>query len=465
VGDRAATELAAALADRRFGARTTAASEILDRPAFPAGLPAPAPQDVKRRDELAGLHALKGAGHEAIEAKQLVGPFLRCHDVLVAEWEPVFDVPDVTFRVTQDVDLDGTEETIYSEGYFDVRWNAGAIPDVILVASPSAISVPRCDGPGEARPCKDKPEIYQVGYLTVQDAAYHDPATGFAQRPNRPRPGGLSSSPHSSPAQAPYRGDLAVHACHRLPGAAFYRVLYSYEGGAEQPFLSLSWFAGNRPAFSPPPVTLFAPDAGGWYPIQPDAQLTMPDWVLEWPSASRPNGRYDLRVEVGDASKAHIAFSDPVAFFVDNDLPTFTINSFIWAGPASGTQNILGTCPVVHRKAGENGTVTVGWSVAAGHFRNVLVAAAGCGEGDPAPTGPATDYDHWHVNSGDNSVSRSSAFSVPHTLPDGVYDFVLTGYSRHFSPDDSGATIADWFIDTAWPYSQVNLLIAVVTDP
>jgi hypothetical protein len=38
--------------------------------------------------------------------------------VLVPEWVPLVDVPDITFRVTQDVDGDGDEETIYSEGYY-----------------------------------------------------------------------------------------------------------------------------------------------------------------------------------------------------------------------------------------------------------------------------------------------------------------------------------------------------------
>ena len=35
----------------------------------------------------------------------MVGPFLRCRDVIVAEWQTFFDVPDITFRVTQDVDF------------------------------------------------------------------------------------------------------------------------------------------------------------------------------------------------------------------------------------------------------------------------------------------------------------------------------------------------------------------------
>ncbi len=468
-GEAAATQLAAGLSERRFGASTGAATRMLDQPAFPQTLPPPLPEELAEKlAHLAGRHGLDEKVHESILPHQFVGPFLRCHDVLVAEWEPIIDVPDITFRVTQDIDFDGDEELIYSEGYFDVRWNAGAIPDVTLVASPAALSVPRCDGPGEGRACTDKPEIYQVGYLTLEDPSYHDPVTGFAQRPNRPHPLGLSSSPPSTPSQAPYRGSLAVHACHRLPGGVYYRVLYSYEGGAEQPFVGLTWYAGNRPLFSPPPVTLFAPDPQGWYPIQAEAELTMPDWVLEWPTTNFADGTYVLRVEVADGSKSTIAFSDPMALAVDNQVPSILVNTFAWSGPVSGSQNLLGPCPVVHRKAGESGTITVNWTASAPHFRNVLVGAGGCGEGDPTRTGPVSDYDHWYTGFADNAASRTSTFSLPGGLgglPDGVYDFVVTAYSRHFTPDDSGATIVDWFVDQGWPYSQVNLLVAVVTDP
>jgi hypothetical protein len=63
-----------------------------------------------------------------LDLARFIGPFRRCIDIFVPEWQLVFDVPDITFRVTQDTNGDGIEETIYSEGYFDVRWDAGAIP-------------------------------------------------------------------------------------------------------------------------------------------------------------------------------------------------------------------------------------------------------------------------------------------------------------------------------------------------
>jgi hypothetical protein len=63
---------------------------------------------------------------DKLDMTKFRGPFRRCIDIVVPEWQVIVDVPDITFRVTQDTNGDGTEETIYAEGFFDVRWNAGA---------------------------------------------------------------------------------------------------------------------------------------------------------------------------------------------------------------------------------------------------------------------------------------------------------------------------------------------------
>ena len=62
---------------------------------------------------------------ERFDPRQYIGPFFRCFDVWLPEWSLILDVPDITFRVTQDVNNDSTQETIYGEGFFDVRWDAG----------------------------------------------------------------------------------------------------------------------------------------------------------------------------------------------------------------------------------------------------------------------------------------------------------------------------------------------------
>jgi len=43
-----------------------------------------------------------------VKLSQRSGPFRRCITVHVPVWTPIFDVPDITFRVTQDVDGNGS---------------------------------------------------------------------------------------------------------------------------------------------------------------------------------------------------------------------------------------------------------------------------------------------------------------------------------------------------------------------
>ena len=93
-----------------------------------------------------------------LDLGRFIGPFRRCHTVIIPEWTRITDIPDITFHVTQDVNGDGVEETIYSEGYFQVRWNAGTLPTIKLVASPIAISIPDC-GESIPIPCGNTPAI------------------------------------------------------------------------------------------------------------------------------------------------------------------------------------------------------------------------------------------------------------------------------------------------------------------
>ena len=70
----------------------------------------------------ASLNAIDLKG---LDLRHYIGPFKRCYTRFVPQWVPIVDVPDITFRVLQDIDGDGDEELIYGEGYFQVRWNAG----------------------------------------------------------------------------------------------------------------------------------------------------------------------------------------------------------------------------------------------------------------------------------------------------------------------------------------------------
>jgi hypothetical protein len=134
---------------------------------------------------------------------------------------PLLDVPDITFRVTQDVDGDGDQDVIYAESHFDVRWNSGNIPDVTLYADPIAVAGLTCDTPEV--PCENVPAITFAGLMPLVNppapaAPYHDAgsgeapnfALGYARRPNRPHPNGLFADPPPNPSEVAIHGDSAA---------------------------------------------------------------------------------------------------------------------------------------------------------------------------------------------------------------------------------------------------------------
>ena len=464
-------------ADRRaFGERMGDLKELLDAPAVLEELHPPLTDQALGRIEGLDLAErepdLKSAKAQKLDLAELspakaIGPFLRCRNVLVAEWEYIVDVPDITFRVTQDVDLDGDEETIYNEGFFDVRWNAGYIPPVTLKASPIARPAPFCDGP--VIPCGNKPAIVTVGLMPLA-ATHHDNASGCAKRPNRPRPGGLFSSLPVSPAQAPYAGTLQLHGCHHLAGAQFYRLLYSYEGNPEQPFLGLEWYP---PKLTGPPWWFHAvPDGDGWYEVLPEAQLVFPHWLLNWPTwnGSFPNGNYEVRLQLADGSKTPLAapadVSDPVTFRIDNRAPQASFDQIRWrvtGGSWVQTFTWPFACIVIHRPAGQDIEIEATWSAWAVHFRSAYAGAGGCGGGSPSLVGSAASREHWHENFGDNFMSRSTLWSLPGSLPQGSYSFGIHASTRAFNPaGDGGGPGTNWLTDYDYSHIDPSIGISVI---
>ncbi|MGQ0443877.1 MAG: hypothetical protein ACT4O2_01805 [Beijerinckiaceae bacterium] len=296
LGRAAADRLARVELGMQFGANAKERNEILDNPAFSQPLPPPLPAEFKQRppggagvaamrETLAARTNLEASALENFDPQRVVGPFIRCVDIFVPEWVHIFDVPDITFRVTQHVNNDGTEEVIYSEGFFDVRWNSGAIPNVTLHASPIAVVGHACDVPNVS--CADTPAIQFAGLMPLFNPAgpidpYIDAVAGYANRPNRPHPSGLIADALPNPlAEAPYTNVLQLYGCNRVKSAEFYRLKYSYNGGPVAPFTGLTWplirEIGNPQSHWP------AADLDGWYPVLPQADNWFPDLLLlEW---------------------------------------------------------------------------------------------------------------------------------------------------------------------------------------
>ena len=474
VGGTTAKRLLSAEKTIDLNEKTTDLRGILDRPAFTQPPAPPIPPELAELQQehvsVEGHEALgealarrMGVAVDRIEGFDLgrhVGPFLRwrCQYEFRTEIVPIFDVPDITFRVSQDVDSDGTEETIYSEGFFDVRWNAGAIPDVSLHASQIAVATSACD-PMPEPDCSELGAglgIASAGFMPLSPVAppatgndYYDPASGYARRPNRPHADGAirTSNLADPPATAPFSGTLLLRGCNQADGAEFYRMWYSFNGGPPVPFLNHSWPI-FRPLGSVP--TWVGPDPNGWYPILPDpANWLIPYLLLSWPSYLYQPGLYDVYVELGDGGKNHLDNSASVKLQVDNSAPRVRFTSLSWheiGGGAGGTFSPPFTCCVVNRPLGSAIEFTVGYEVLASHLLDARLAHSGCGSGTTlSRTSTLDTAEHWHTGQFDNTVTNTATFELPFA-PDnqGAYSFSVEAWSRTFNPSDPTGYTADW---------------------
>jgi hypothetical protein len=505
LGTQVARQLAAQGANKIFGSATTGQKTLLARPAFPTPLPPALPKEFRRPAKLSHekhLSAVKStlANKLGIDVNQIeglnlnryYGPFLRCFDILIPEWVPIFEVPDISFRVTQDVNGSGTQQVIYSGGLFDIPWNVGGISNVTLVASAIAVSVANCNSPNV--PCGDVPSLEYVGLMPLVNpplptAPYIDPVAGYATRPNPPHPGGTLAEPGVPPSTAPYTGTLQLYGCTQVDNASFYRLRYTYTAPgsgtptALNPFLGLTWplyreVAGVLQEQWP------AADSNGWYPIIPTADGWFPNsLVLEWDtinSAYNANGLYTIQLEVADSAKNLLATSAAVGFVVDNSAPQVTMLDAIWSfnSDMSGGQSInTNDCAVINRGVvPQDVYIQVTYSVTANHLKYVQLDSGGCDGGATLypPTASLTPaqaaaqlatVEHWYEDAGDNTLTNVVAtYVVPASQPPGVYSFDVYAASRAFNPagSDSGP-LDDWnynptyiWVDPSYAFAIVN---------
>jgi hypothetical protein len=474
----------AALQSTTFGAQAAPLVERLAAPAFPQGLEPPLLHTLKERFTQVGHEAL--VEHLSVESTRLAGidlerwhgPFLRCVDIWVREWEPIFDVPDVSFEVTQDVDGDGTEEVVY-RSYFDLSYG-GAEPYVTIEASPIAISLPSPFCPPTLACEEGDTAIQRVGVMPVEGApTYFDASSGFAVRPNKQRPGGLFGSPEAAPSTAPFFGELLLYGCNHAMGASYYRVLGAFAPGnglptpgsfsPPVPMLATWKLARWAPGFQQLAVS---PDADGWYPILPDADGWQPEHLLlDWVTGGA--GVWELSLQLGDAGKSVLYTAPPLKLVVDNAAPSPTFpTTFRWRYASSGTWTALShTCPLVTRTHAEEVLIEIGANVAAGHLRSARLTAGGCGltlhatTYDPMAVGdPVTE--HWYTGPLDNSWSTVATYAVPANAPPGCYTFWFGTTSRAFNPAGyDGGYAADWNYDNPWPPSSTPQLSIAIVGP
>jgi hypothetical protein len=476
---------------------------LLNARAFETELPPPLPAEFHRA--LAGRDVIAARGASATEGirsaialklglepaakeiagfdlKRFIGPFFRCYDIIVPEWQIIFDVPDITFRVTQDTNGDGTQETIYSEGYFDVRWDAGALPDVTLVASPIARETHFCRAP--VVPCGDVPEIVLAGVMSLTDPTYFDAANGYAVRPNRPSNDGINPHPNNTDrdAQTPFCWAVHLFGCVDLGGATYYRILQSVDGITFLPITGQGW---NNFANDGRPIAIGA-DTNGWYEVNPTdpapphatiprGNLEQPNLLLEWPA---PDGKTIVKIELGDAGKNHIAdYSDPVAIQSDNTIPTVDFNPLNWLAWKFSTEDdsqlrLLGKdCPLIQRGAIPRDIVVVFQvNVSADHLRDASLWTRGCGGGSSfAPAShPLNKPIHWHTSAADNNVNLYQRYSLEAGAKPGCYSFGCTANSRVVSPEaiygEDHLPTPDWYANPVYIYTEPWISVAVVNE-
>jgi hypothetical protein len=462
--------LTALAQSREFGARATGV-DALDLDAFTEDLHPPLPKEFtaivgtpREKMKNGETHALVRASIanavgldekllQQLDLRHVIGPFRRCVDLLVPEWTRIVDVPDITFRVTQDVDGDGDEETIYGERYFQVRWNAGAIGNVTLHAASWARESRFCDAP-PVIPCGNVPAINFAGMMPVT-APYHDNTTGYAIRPNRPRPGGVSTSP----ATAPYCLHVNLFGClPKLPNAAKYRLVYRHAPNASSPFSAPLPFTNQQWYWHPlggPPVPAVPAPVTGWYDLPPAGLDGTPEesFLFPFDTTQHVPGLYAVTVEIGNAGGTVLASSAEVRFMCDNRAPTI-LNQVRWSANGGATWTVLPTdCPVVRRGAVPADVLfEVTWTVMApAHYRRSSVDSAGCGASGTAPVlDPAGQVtSDWHTGPNDNAMTYTLTYRLPSGNAEGTYSFGAYADSRAFNPSGyvAGYQTNDWLYD------------------
>ena len=462
--------------------------QLMDTPAFTQQISPPLPihirQITKKREKLdfGRQFDLDEKLAMRFDPHHYIGPFLRCFDVVLPEWQKIMDVPDITFKVTQDVDSDGVEEVIYSESFFDVRWDEANIPDVKLEADQIALAGITCEK--VEVPCAE-PSIFLAGKTPLHnppapEKPYMDTALGYALRTNRPRP---SSDPYEAisgeTALTPFCGTFPFYGCNNTPGAKYYRIAYQYKApGAASYFPDVIPFTGftwplYRWVGAPGHLEklIVAPDSNGWYTILNDADGWLPAKLLMlWPSGSFQNGSYKMVMQFANPAKALLPgkTTAPVVMRLDNSRPgsgTSFFTALDWRETGGAWHHLEGEdliCPVMPRTPGKDMEFRLSYQASHPHFRSLIISAVGCGGGNMITISAPTTVYKWHTTPAQTSVTDTAEFQLPHTALQGGYSFWMRVDSRAFNPDDNTAFGNDGYADPLYIYAHFSLQIAVV---
>lgn len=414
---------------------------VLEQRAFPRPIAPPSlPDDETLMGMLADADML-----EAVRGVRPIVRLLRCWPEIVPEWHLFLDIPDIVFKVEQDIDGDGALETIYDQGYFDVNWNLSEpTMNVTIEAGPNAICVP-CGPPYQ--PCTT------TGIVGITDLPVDPPylsAQGYAVRANRPKPGGPRPA-----AKTPFCKTVRLVGCPDYGTAAFYKVFYSYEGGPETHF-SESWYVYQISAGASHHVV---PDASGFYPV-----LTPPNdffpyhTLINWRTSLYADGQYAVRLVLYDAAKNPIGPGLPaINLMLDNSKPApVDFLQLRWREVGtSGWQTAPLHCPIIERPTGKDIELEVRFNVAATHLRDLAITFLGC-------DGTVGGYGYWHHHVNDNNKVITWTVTMPASKDEGAYRFYLEGRSRAYN--GVGGLATNWYFDPLHIWRGNSLHVVILDD-
>jgi hypothetical protein len=474
---------------KRPGPVMTKVDPELARAAFPQRTRAPLTADAvealspKLRPKLAARIGVPVEMLAKLDPKRVYGPFLRCREIIVPQWSPVLDVPDISFEVTQDVNGDGQQEVIYSEGLFEVRWDANAIADVVLRADSMAVTSTSCDVP-DVNTGGDVAILFASNYpLQVGNIAsdYHDGVSGYAKLPNRPDADGVPGGTRTEPSVAPFVGSFYLMGNAERPGATHYRVHHQVDGGAAS-YLNGAFGPLMKLVGTTLQQLVVTPVDGQWYPIVPRSAGWTPVGILA-PVSEGGDHLHSFHLEFGVAAPGGAitpvanSATPGVNLQIDGTGPTVEFQAFQWRHPevSLAWQTLAtGDCAVVAREANRRVQFRLALRVSADHLRNFAVGASGCGPAggptlitdgrDGLPVAAADAAAHWYRDANDNAHSRELFFELPAGAPAGCYNFSVFAATRAFAPTavviGADPTVA-WRIDSSPVYTQPVLAVAV----
>ena len=410
-------------ADMVAGSGRAALDRVLMQP---LSLPPPAPPSD------ADLVGYTPHPDDPIDFEVPFGPFVQCKDIYYQEWQLVSDVPDITFKVTQKIN--GSDVEIYSEGYFEVRWDDTGSGDVTLEANPLAVATDDCIDDGIV--CQDAAGIISVDDMALDQSAsplYHDDASGYGKRSNRPStdgvkaPGGIGLVANG---EAPYADTVDLLGCvDNVSGAKYYRVLYD-KGSGPEPITGTSWSAQS---FSLGMITI-APDVDGWIEIK-DLVGNFKHLLMKWPTPKYVNTTYDVWLEVADNAKSVLETSAVRRFVLDNSQPQWSIFDvqFSVGGGAMAPLDIE-NCPIIGRGPTDAVQIRVTWRANAAHLRDAHVSLGGCDSAAGAVTVAGDTKWYWQTSGATDSDLLTATFTIPSGSPAGCYTLLRQAVSRAYNP-------------------------------